>query len=77
MTVKYSEFDVKRKEEFKEKRKKEEIKNKIQEELEKRKKVNRKEFLNKRKSQMSKEFKAISQQRKGNLTEEDKVRNIN
>jgi len=50
------------------------MKGKIQEELKKRKEANRKEFLNQRKAQMSKEFKAISKQRKGNLTEEDRVR---
>lgn len=49
------------------------MKQKIQEELEKRKKENRKEFLNKRKSQMRKEFKTLSKQREGTLTEEEKL----
>ena len=49
------------------------MKERIEEELKKRREENRKEFLNQRKSQMSKEFEAISKQRKGNLTEEDRV----
>lgn len=54
-----------------EKKKKDELKTKIEKELEKRKKDNRIEFLNKRKGQMKKEFGELSKQRKGNLTEDE------
>jgi hypothetical protein len=64
--------DKKQREE-QEKKKKEELKAKIQQELDNRKKVNRKDFLSKRKSQMRKEFKSLAKQRQGIMTEEDKL----